>query len=568
MTAINKISTTFVRRLLATNDIIQTISKRIKLKKHGNNHHGICPFHQEKTPSFTANQPKQFFYCFGCQKGGNALDFIIEHDKLSFVEAVEVLANENSIPVEYETTNTPAPTYDRSALIEIHNTLSLAYTKALSRDKLALKYLHDRGISSTQIERFIIGLSPKAKNAQSNYLLKSHTKKNIIESGIAIERTNEMVDRFKNRIMFPIRNLKGEVIAFGGRGIQPNVKPKYLNSPETDIFKKTHTIYGLYELLKQNKKPDFILVVEGYMDVISLHQNDIVTAVASLGTAFSSSHYKQIERHTSHIVFCFDGDTAGKQAAWKSAMTSLKVLTDGVRCSFLFLPDGHDPDSFILKFGRESFMNLVKECESIDSFFLRQLDQKHDTSQASGLAGWIKEATNIIESMPNNITKRILLSRIQKKAQIPIHTPTRIQNQPTTTIAQKTTFNIIIQQLISSPSYSKEIHVHPIYKTLTKESTLKKIIDTMIKQDIRTTGLAIEMMRNLDLQDTLTITPPRETWDLETLQLSLNQFYLRWIDSRIQSILSKGATEPLNEKQKKDLNKLLKHKNEIANRVI
>jgi DNA primase len=376
----------FIESLLARADIVQVINQRVPLKKAGANYKACCPFHDEKTPSFNVSQTKQFYKCFGCGASGDALKFLMEYDGLSFVEAVESLADQYGMQVPREKIS-PQQQKARQAkqqqqrdLYDVMHLVAKFYRHQL-RDhptsEKAKNYLRQRGLSPEIAKEFVIGFAPDGwdvleKGLRADALL----KKQLVDGGMLVNKEDgKIYDRFRERIMFPIRDGRGRVIAFGGR-ILGDGQPKYLNSPETSIFHKSNTLYGLYEMRQSHERYENILVVEGYMDVVALAQFGFRNAVATLGTATTVEHMELLFRQVKEVVFCFDGDQAGLKAAWKALELSLPMMEQERSVKFLFLPEGEDPDSTIRKEGLQGFQSRVQQALSLSEFLLQGLQGK------------------------------------------------------------------------------------------------------------------------------------------------------------------------------------------------
>lgn len=373
----------FIEDLLARSDIVQVINQRVPLKKAGATYKACCPFHDEKTPSFNVNPQKQFYHCFGCGASGDALKFLMEYDGLSFVEAVEQLASMSGMEVPREKLSPKQQAEQKKTkdLYDVTFAVAKYYRSQLrshAQSEQAKAYLKDRGLTSEIAKEFVIGYAPDGWDNLITGLHADETlKSQLIEAGMLVQKDNGRVyDRFRNRIMFPIRDGRGRVIAFGGRIINPEDQPKYLNSPETSIFHKTYTLYGLYEMRQSRQSFNHVLVVEGYMDVVALAQFGIRNAVATLGTAITVEHLDILFRQVDDVVFCFDGDEAGKKAAWKALELALPLLTDTRTVKFLFLDQGEDPDSTVRKEGVDGFQKRVARGMSVSEFLFNGLQSK------------------------------------------------------------------------------------------------------------------------------------------------------------------------------------------------
>lgn len=399
----------FINELLGRVDIVQLIDTRVPLRKKGKNYIACCPFHSEKTPSFTVTSEKQFYYCFGCSVGGNAISFLMEYEKLSFIEAVNSLAEQMGMEVPQHAKHQEI--YKASSnLYGLLEEVAQFYAKELRHNTLAINYLKQRGLSGEIAKKFNLGYAPAAWDTLLNTF---NDKENLFAAGLLVKKSEGLgyYDRFRDRILFPIRDRRGRIIGFGGR-VLTQQEPKYLNSPETTLFHKGKELYGLYESFQSNRQLDRILVVEGYMDVLALFQADLPFAVATLGTATSRDQISRLMSHTQEIIFCFDGDTAGKKAAWRVLEQSLDLLTDGYILRFLLLPNGEDPDSLIQKKGRSEFMASLQQAQSLGEFLFGYLLTQVDINQLEGKARLAKLAVPLIEKVAVGIMQHKLFEQL------------------------------------------------------------------------------------------------------------------------------------------------------------
>lgn len=399
----------FLNELRDRSDIVDIISSRMAVKKAGTRFKALCPFHDEKSPSFSINPDRQFFYCFGCGAHGDAIEFVMRYDHLDFRDTVSLLAAQAGLEV-------PTEEGSQEARInpELYSAMSDAasfYQSQLKGNERAITYLKKRGLDGHTAKRYGIGF---AKEAWHNLeALNSYTARKplLIETGMLINKDNNCYDRFRDRIMFPIRDTRGRVIAFGGR-ILDKGEPKYLNSPETPIFHKGNELYGLYEALQHHKALDKVVIVEGYMDVIALAQHDIPYAVATLGTATSSKHLQKLFRYTQTVIFCFDGDKAGFKAAAKALSVNLALLRDGLHIRFCFLPEGEDPDSYVRQIGTTAFEKMLHQSMELPDFFFKYFDDNHSRQTISDKADYAKAAQSLINTMPTGLFKQLMFQRL------------------------------------------------------------------------------------------------------------------------------------------------------------
>ena len=420
-----QISQRFIDDLLARTDIVDVISERVQLKKSGRNHSGLCPFHQENSPSFTVSHDKQFYHCFGCSAHGNALRFLMEFDNLRFPEAVEQLASRAGMQVEREGGEDPGARQRQQKREEGVNLLELA--SRFFRERLALgggrqarEYLDRRGLSQEIIRDFGIGYAEDEWESLKRYLLQQGISEAVqVEYGLLVHReeTGRTYDRFRDRVMFPIRDWKGRTIAFGGR-VLVDAKPKYLNSPETPVFHKGRELYGLFEARQANRQLSRVLVVEGYMDVVALAQFGIRNACATLGTALTTDHLQRLFRLVDEVVFCFDGDNAGRQAARRSLQTALPSMIDGRQVRFLFLPEGEDPDTVVRQEGQEAFEKRITCASPLSEFLFEQAAEGRDLKQVEGRERFVTAVLDALKLLPEGVLKSLLVKELSVRSGI------------------------------------------------------------------------------------------------------------------------------------------------------
>ncbi len=408
-----KIPAQFIDDLIDRVDIVDLINGRIQLKKTGRDYQACCPFHDEKTPSFTVSREKQFYHCFGCGAHGTAVGFLMEYDNMGFVDAIEELSQQQGLEVPREGGHSSGPDLrPLHATLEHTSTFYIQQLRKHPQAQQAVDYLKARGLSGEVAAEFGVGYAPPGWD---NLIKQLGTDKEGLErlriTGMISEPDGKCYDRFRNRIMFPIRDRRGRVIAFGGRVLGDD-KPKYLNSPETPVFHKGRELYGMYEAHQALRKIQQLLVVEGYMDVVALAQFRIRYAVATLGTATTSEHMEQLFRVTHKVIFCYDGDRAGREAGWKALKTTLPLMRDGREAKFLFLPDGEDPDTLIRKEGTEAFTQRIDGATPLSKFMFNRLSEEVDTSEPGGRARLAELAKPLISSLPKGIFRGILQQQL------------------------------------------------------------------------------------------------------------------------------------------------------------
>lgn len=412
------IRNSFIQDLLNRVDIVDVVGQHVSLKKAGANYVACCPFHNEKSPSFTVSPTKQFYHCFGCGAHGTAIGFAMEHLGLGFVEAVETLARQAGMEVQYD-----KPEHERGertagpALHELMLEASRYYRTQLKAHPQAIEYLKQRGVSGEIARAFGIGYAPGGwQNLGACF--PDYARKELAEIGLVIDsEEGRRYDRFRDRIMFPIVNGRGQVIGFGGRVLGKG-EPKYLNSPETPLFEKGRELYGLFQAQKTIRAQSRVLVVEGYMDVVALAQQGIGYAVATLGTATTAFHVQRLLRLAEQVVFCFDGDTAGRKAAWRALENALPYLQDGKQLRFLFLPPEHDPDSFVRAHGKAAFEQLVDEAMVLSSYLLREIGRDLDLRTAEGRDSVLQRARPLLTAIQAPTTALLLRKEVAALAGI------------------------------------------------------------------------------------------------------------------------------------------------------
>lgn len=467
-----RIPQAFIDDLLARVNIVDVIDGRVKLKKAGKNYAGLCPFHQENTPSFSVSPDKQFYYCFGCGAGGNAIGFLMEYERLSFPEAVESLARLAGIDIPREEHSHQRPP-EHKGQYQILAEATAFYQQQLRQHperQVAVDYLKQRGLSGEIASRYGLGYAPPGWDNLLKQLGATAQQQTLLEqTGLLIhnEEKNRLYDRFRERIMFPIRDVRGRTIAFGGRVLGDD-KPKYLNSPETDTFHKNRELYGLYEARRQTSKLERIIIVEGYMDVISLAQFGITYAVATLGTATSAHHLQRLFKIVNQVVFCFDGDQAGRQAAQRAMETTLPVIEDEKEARFLFLPEGEDPDTQVRTSGPAAFTTQLDEALELSEFFFRHYSTLHDLGSIGGRANFSTQVLPGIQQMQPGLRQQMMLSRLSELTGLSLEqlSTTINLNQSAPPISSPATSkpspSVIAPSAITAPAMATPLTIAPL----------------------------------------------------------------------------------------------------------
>ena len=422
----------FIDELMARVDIVDVIDGRVPLRKKGSEYSACCPFHEEKTPSFTVSPAKQFYHCFGCGAHGTALGFLMEYDRLSFPEAIEELATQQGMEVPHEASFDNGP--DHRPIYDLLEQVAAFYSEQLRSHRdahMAIDYLKQRGLSGEAAAIFRLGFAPPGwDNVLRRFGGDDRKLALLRDAGLIQEgEGDKRYDRLRERIIFPIRDGRGRVIGFGGR-LLGDGKPKYLNSPETPVFHKGRELYGLYEMRQALRKLEQVLVVEGYMDVVALAQFDIRNAVATLGTATTAEHLNKLYRASNEVVFCFDGDRAGRDAAWKALQTALPLMKDGRQARFLFLPEGEDPDTLVRKIGTEAFRNEVAHAQPLSEFFFAKLESQVDTGSIDGLARLAELARPLLGQLPAGNFRAMLEKALEQRIGLKVETPPPAPSEP------------------------------------------------------------------------------------------------------------------------------------------
>ena len=428
----------FLDDLLDRVDIVEVIDRRVKLRKTGKNYSARCPFHDEKTPSFSVNPDKQFYYCFGCGAGGNALGFVMDYENLDFPQAVEALASSAGLQVPREPdrggSNSGQQEHSNKPLYALMEQVAGYYQRQLRQHPQAhraVEYLKARGLTGEIAKQFDLGFAPPGWDNLMKALGASDGQRELlIKTGMLVENEKgKIYDRFRDRVVFPIRDQRGRVIAFGGRVLGDD-KPKYLNSPETGIFHKGRELYGLYQARQANRKLERILVVEGYMDVIALAQHGISYATATLGTATSKTHLERVYRLCPEVVFCFDGDEAGRKAAFRALEAALPCMEDGRQAKFLFLPEGEDPDDAVRGGGAEHFQHLLNEAVPLEDFLFDSVADGLDTSHLDGRARMSKQALPYIRQLPEGVYRQLMFQALAQRTGLELTSLMKLEVPP------------------------------------------------------------------------------------------------------------------------------------------
>lgn len=420
--SLKRIPEDFIHALLARIDIVEVVGAVVPLRKAGTNYVACCPFHNEKTPSFSVNHSKQFYHCFGCGVSGDAIQFIIEHNSLNFVEAVEMLAAQAGMAMPVLEKDVQSA--EHKLIYTVLSEASKHFEQQLRQQtvaKQAVNYLKERGLTGVTAKHFGLGFAPPGWDNLLTSIATNTTQKDLgVKAGLFVKKDpNKYYDRFRNRIMFPIRDRRGNVIGFGARTIgSVKDEPKYINSPETPVFSKSHELYGYYEARQAIQKAQAVIVVEGYMDVVSLYQAGVANVVATLGTACTEHHIQYLLKTVPEVIFCFDGDLAGKKAAWRAMELSLPLLEDKYRIKFLLLRGNEDPDSFVRKHGLQALELEIKQAISLPDFLFDTLTKKFDLQQIDDRVKFANEIKQYVLKLPDGMLKTLLFDRLARTIDI------------------------------------------------------------------------------------------------------------------------------------------------------
>ena len=509
------IPSAFIDQVIDQSNIVDVIGKRLPLNKKGSNYWCKCPFHDDNNPSMAVNEDKQFFYCFVCQESGNVIHFLRKYDGMEFTDAVESLASLVGLQVPYERQQSNVTKESLSPIKQAAE--HFASNLFSSRGKQARNYLKARGITEKTVRYFNLGYAIDAWDNLLKLLEKNYDSKVLEKTGLIISNQDKTYDRFRGRVMFPIRNLKGDIIAFGGRIIDEG-EPKYLNSPETEAFHKSNELYGLFEAKDSTKQIESLVVVEGYMDVISLHEHGIKNAVATLGTAITHQHLTKLMRFANKVVFAFDGDEAGQKAAWKAVENALPILRDDTEISFIFFEEGEDPDSFVSKKGKDAFKKITNESISLSEYFFDKV-KAYNLERLEGRSQAIAFAKPLIDSINNEVIRSVYLNELSKicdvtLAQLPKTGGNQYNpqaNQPKNTSAQPDirlrSMTNIFSALINYPDLAQPEYFQPLAEN-EKFSFLFEILNLYqsspsIKPSRVIEGITSEKIRDLFSQATV-----------------------------------------------------------------
>jgi DNA primase len=587
----------FIDELIARTDIIEVIGSRVQLKRAGREYKACCPFHDEKTPSFTVSPDKQFYHCFGCGAHGTALGFMMEYDHTSFVEAVEDLAARAGLEVPREG-GTAAPQQPHDELYVALERAALFFRQSLSGEPKSRDYLARRGLNAEIIQRFGIGYAPARWDALlDRYGTSDDERQVLLRAGLVIERQPDAergtaagcYDRFRDRVMFPIRDTRGRTIGFGGRVLDSG-EPKYLNSPETELFHKGRELYGLFEARQATRTLQRLLVVEGYMDVVSLHQAGVTYAVATLGTATTPDHLQRIFRLVGEVVFCFDGDRAGRAAAWRALENAVGEVKQGRQVRFLFLPEGHDPDTLVREEGAVAFEARLASALPLSDYLIRELASRTDGTSVDGRAKLVELARPLVRRIPSDVYRELLVGQLAEAVRMPAPRlaelldsdapppgPSRAES-PAASRARRTPApavagrgNLVrqaISLLVHFPGAGASVPLNDALESIDRPGIplLVELLAQLREDPVPTTAALLERWRDrpehgpLEKLATGECLVPDETAAAAEIRSALERLVMEHALVRLQVLEDKSREEPLNAAEKAELQGLLRTK--------
>ena len=563
----------FIDEVLNRIDLVEFVDGYVPLKKSGHNYTACCPFHNEKTPSFNVVAKKQFYHCFGCGASGNAISFAMNYLHLSFSDAIESLASRIGLKVPRE--GNVKETQQSISLYQFLNQVANFYQQKLKNEGAqAIAYLKQRGLSGEIAHMYQLGYAPPGwHNLEEKFKSK---KDELIATGMIIQKDDlKTYDRYRERIMYPIHDRQGRIIGFGGRVIDSNKKPKYLNSPETSIFQKSRELYGLHQVLQQQKTINYIIIVEGYMDVIALAQHGVLNAVGTLGTATSTYHIQLLSKHTKKIIFCFDGDAAGRQAAWRALENSITQLNSGLDARFIFLQEGQDPDSLIREEGKDAFLRRLENAISLNKFFIDTITQGIDTKSHAGKSQLINAAKPYLTKMLDGPYKQLLINELARLTRIDNHRIDKlIYEKPDNNIKPnqnitRSPIKVAIALLLQNPEIYDQCKAQ--LSTTILDTQKQRVLTTLIQQITESptlnTAKFVELWRDSPIFDSLT---KLATWDHQVPENALAKEFgdiIQFLakqnkENEIQQLIKKTQTEGLNEAERINLQEMLKERHQ------
>ncbi len=564
----------FIEELLARSDVVELIDRRVPLKRVGSEFQACCPFHDEKTPSFTVSPKKQFYHCFGCGAHGSVIGFLMQYEGLEFLDAVEELARSAGLEVPTTGSRQPAPD---TGLYDILAACSKFYVEQLKNHPAAIEYLKGRGLSGEITRDFEVGYAPAGWDGVIKYLGTDAKKlEQLKQAGMLSEGKSGSYDKFRDRIMFPIHDRRGRVIAFGGRALADD-GPKYLNSPETTLYHKSRELYGLYLARQRSGRLDNIIVVEGYMDVVALAQFGFKNVVATSGTATTDIQVEILFRAADTIVYCFDGDKAGRKAAWRALEATLPKLREGLQAKFLFLPDGEDPDSMVRKHGEAVFAQHIEDAKPLSEFFFDHFSAETTLGSLDGRARLVQQALPYIERMQAGVFKDMMTARLESLAQHRLQGPQPVRpgtpesggmrGKP---IQKRTSMRVALAHLVQNPALVEVVGEVDDFAAIDNDEVqgveiFIELVDFCAQRPNITTAQLVELwhdhpalahLQKLAVWDL----PGEEEQQLQEFSDAVNRIRLSWVEillSRVTNIIEQRVEYRALQQRRQDLKKQL-----------
>jgi DNA primase len=562
----------FIDELLARVDIVDVVQQRVPLKRAGREWTACCPFHDERTPSFYVSPAKQFYHCFGCGAHGSAVKFLMEYDRLEFPDAVEELAQSVGLTVPHE--GGPArPREDHTDLYALLDAAAGFYQRALPDSSAAKAYCKKRGLDQDVIKRFRIGWAPGGWDAMKRTLGTNDTRVKMLEQAgmLSTGEKGKQYDRFRERLMFPILDRRGRVIAFGGRILEGD-GPKYLNSPETPLFHKGRELFALWQVRQANAKLERLIVVEGYMDVVSLHQAGVTQAVATLGTATTNEHAELLFRAAPDVFFCFDGDRAGRSAAWRALESVLPRMRDGRQAFFLFLPEGEDPDTLVRKEGQDGFETRLKNAMPLSEYFYAYLSHDVNIATLDGRARLAEHAKPLLAKLPDGAFRDLMFAELEKRTGVqgaPAHAVPSASHRPApaNNAPRRTLVRSVIAMLLANPGLAQEVTLPYAFAALDKPGIplLTELLDFLQERPGINTALLLEHFAGREesgaLQKLALTEFPGEPEALRAEFVdALHKLAEQTTQQRLDALIRKQSEAVLDDSEKSELRALLSRK--------
>lgn len=560
----------FINELLSRTDLVELIDGFVPLKKRGNSYLACCPFHNEKTPSFNVIAKKQFYHCFGCGANGNAISFVMHYLNQNFIEAIETLAARNGLQVPRDAAQKEKSQQSLS-LYKLMEQICHYYQTQLKNNEQAVHYLRQRGLTGEIAKHYQLGYAPAGWHTLEQQF-RGHKEALITTGMLVCTDEGQIYDRYRERIMFPIHDRLGRIIGFGGRALNNTHKPKYLNSPETVIFQKSRELYGLHQILQAKQKQDTVLIVEGYMDVIALAQHGIVNAVAALGTATSTYHIQLLSKHVRCLIFCFDGDNAGYQAAWRALENTLPQLDAGIDARFIFLPQGHDPDSLVREEGAQQFMARFEQAIPLNQFLFDTLLKDIDLRQSGGKTQLVQAVKPYLRTIPNGPYRQLLIDELARLTLLENHrimqmVEQQVDKNPATTTISRSPIRLAIALLLQHPEIYQQVNTSLSTAELDGEGQelLQKLLVQVADTPAINTAALIESWRDSEFFDIL---GKLASWDHQVPEEALVKEFSdileflqkQNVENKISQYIAKSRREGLTIDEKQVLQTLLKQR--------